>query len=46
MKKYFILAAAALVMTSCGNKEKEAANNAAEELPQVRIAQVHSDVLA
>lgn len=44
MKKYFILAAAALVMASCGNKNKEA-ETAADELPEVKIATVHSDLL-
>lgn len=45
MKKYLFLAAAALVMTSCGNKNKEAETAVADELPQVKIAQVKSDML-
>ncbi len=44
MKKYFIIAAAALAMASCGSKNKEA-EVTAEELPEVKLATVHSDVL-
>ncbi|MCM1079913.1 MAG: hypothetical protein NC344_09445 [Bacteroidales bacterium] len=44
MKKYFILAAATLVMASCGNKNKEV-EVVADELPEVRLATVHSDVI-
>lgn len=44
MKKYFMIAAAMLAMASCGNKNKEA-ETVAEELPEVKLATVHSDVL-
>lgn len=44
MNKYFMIAAAMLAMASCGNKNKEA-ETVAEELPEVKLATVHSDVL-
>ncbi len=39
-----MIAAAMLAMASCGNKNKEA-ETVAEELPEVKLATVHSDVL-
>lgn len=44
MKKYAFLAAAALVMTACGNKNKEA-EAAVNETVQVKIATVKSEIL-
>lgn len=44
MKKYFVLAAAALVMASCGKKDKEA-DAAVNDVVEVKVAKVSSQML-
>lgn len=44
MKKYIILLSAVLAMTACGNKDKEA-GKAEEQLPQVKLATVKSEMV-
>lgn len=45
MKKYFVLAAAALVMASCGKKDKEADAAAVSDAVEVKVAKVSSQML-
>lgn len=45
MKKYFVLAAAALVMASCGKKDKEADAAAVNDVVEVKVAKVSSQML-
>lgn len=45
MKKYIILLSAVLAMTACGDKNKDAESNAADQLPQVKLAKVTSDMI-
>lgn len=45
MKKYIIILSAVLAMTACGNKNKDAETNAADQLPQVKLATVKSEMV-